>query len=305
MDKITSQMLETVADLHEVPKGAYNIRLNGESSERHSTENIIIRSKTDKPGIDIIIKPNTKNESVHIPVVLTETGLDEVVYNHFEIGANSDVLIVAGCGIHNPGSKKSEHDGIHSFHIGENARVKYVEKHYGQGEGTGERVLNPSTVVEMEKGAYCEMELTQIEGVDSTYRDTKAMLGENAKLIITEKLMTHGKQTAHSDMTINMNGKDASAQILSRSVAKNDSVQVFHPIAVGNTQCKAHVQCDAIIMDHAKISAIPEISANDADAQIVHEAAIGRINNDQLIKLQTFGLSESEAEDIIVQGFLQ
>ncbi len=305
MDKITSKMLETVADLHGVPKGAYNIRLNGESAERRSTENIIIQSKTDKPGIDITVKPNTKNESIHIPVVLTETGLDEVVYNHFEIGENADVLIVAGCGIHNPGDQKSEHDGVHTFHISENARVRYVEKHYGQGEGAGEKVLNPVTVVEMEKGAYCEMELTQIEGVDSTMRDTKATLKEGAKLVVTEKLMTHGKQTAQSDMTINMDGKDASAQILSRSVAKDASVQVFHPIAVGNAQCRAHVQCDAIIMDNAKISAIPEITANDADAQIVHEAAIGRINNDQLIKLQTFGLSENEAEDIIVQGFLQ
>jgi Fe-S cluster assembly scaffold protein SufB len=208
MDKITSKMLETVADLHGVPKGAYNIRLNGESAERRSTENIIIQSKKDKPGIDITVKSNTKNESIHIPVVLTETGLDEVVYNHFEIGENADVLIVAGCGIHNPGDQNSEHDGVHTFHIGENARVRYVEKHYGQGEGAGEKVLNPVTVVEMEKGAYCEMELTQIEGVDSTMRDTKATLKEGAKLVVTEKLMTHGKQTAQSDMTVNMDGKD-------------------------------------------------------------------------------------------------
>ncbi len=305
MDKITTHMLNEVADLHSIPTGAYNIRLNGKSEQRNSTENITILTKKDKPGIDIIIKPNTKNESVHIPVVLTETGLDEVVYNHFEVGDNSDVLIVAGCGIHNPGSSKSEHDGIHTFHIGKNSKVRYIEKHYGEGDGSGEKVLNPTTEVEMEEGSYCEMELTQIKGVDSTIRKTTASLKSGAKLVVNEKLMTHGKQIAHSDIIINLDGEGSSAQIISRSVAKDASVQVFHPIAVGNTNCKAHIQCDAIIMDKAKVSSIPEIAANDADAQIIHEAAIGRINNDQLIKLQTFGLEEEEAENVIVKGFLQ
>lgn len=298
-------MLEAVADMHSIPAGAYNIRKNGEGISRNSTENIIIEPKKDKPGIDIIIKPGTKNESVHIPVIITETGIEELVYNDFFVGDDADVLIVAGCGIHNSGSKKSEHDGIHRFHIGKNAKIKYVEKHYGEGEGTGERVLNPVTEVEMEENSYCEMEMVQIRGVDSTVRETTANLKEGAKLVILEKLMTHGSQSARSNMVVNLNGENSSAQIISRSVAKDNSEQIFYPRAVGNNLCKAHVQCDSIIMDDAKIRSIPEISANDCNAQIVHEAAIGRINNDQLIKLQTFGLSQEEAEEVIIQGFLK
>ena len=304
-NKIDKDLLGAVADLHEVPMGAYNIRKNGEGMARQSTQNIIIEPKKDKPGIDIIVKPGTKNESVHIPVIVTSSGVKDLTYNDFYIGEDADVLIVAGCGIHNSGDKSSEHDGIHSFHIGKNAKVKYVEKHYGQGEGTGERVLNPTTEIEMDENSYCEMEMIQIKGVDSTLRETTAHLKSGAKLLMMEKLMTHGKQTARSNMEINLDGKDASTQIISRSVAKDESEQVFYPRAVGNASCRAHVQCDSIIMDNAKIRSIPEIAANHNDAQIVHEAAIGRINNDQLIKLQTFGLSEEEAEEIIIKGFLK
>ena len=304
-NKIDKDLLSAVADLHEVPMGAYNIRKNGEGMVRQSTKNIIIEPKKDKPGIDIIVRAGTKNESVHIPVIVTESGVNDVTYNDFYIEEDCDVLIVAGCGIHNSGSQKSEHDGIHTFHIGKNARVKYVEKHYGQGEGTGERVLNPTTEIEMDENSYCEMETVQIKGVDSTLRETNARLKAGAKLLMMEKLMTHGKQVAHSNMVINLDGKDASAQIISRSVAKEESEQVFYPRAVGNAACRAHVQCDSIIMDNARIRSIPEIAANHYDAQIVHEAAIGRINNDQLIKLQTFGMSEEEAEEIIIQGFLK
>lgn len=304
-NKIDKDLLRSVADLHEVPMGAYNIRKNGEGMARQSTKNIIIEPKKDKPGIDIIVKAGTKNESVHIPVIVTESGVNDVTYNDFYIEEDCDVLIVAGCGIHNSGSEKSEHDGIHTFHIGKNARVKYIEKHYGQGEGTGERVLNPTTEIEMDENSYCEMETVQIKGVDSTLRETNAHLKAGAKLLMMEKLMTHGKQVAHSNMVINLDGKDASTQIISRSVAKDESEQVFYPRAVGNAACRAHVQCDSIIMDNARIRSIPEIAANHYDAQIVHEAAIGRINNDQLIKLQTFGMSEEEAEEIIIQGFLK
>lgn len=304
-NKIDKDLLGAVADLHEVPMGAYNIRKNGEGMARQSTKNIIIEPKKDKPGIDIIVKPGTKNESVHIPVIVTASGVNDLTYNDFYIGEDSDVLIVAGCGIHNSGSEKSEHDGIHSFHIGKNAKVRYVEKHYGQGEGTGERVLNPTTEIEMDENSYCEMEMVQIKGVDSTHRETTAHLKSGAKLLMTEKLMTHGKQVARSNMEINLDGKDASTQIISRSVAKDESEQVFYPRAVGNAACRAHVQCDSIIMDNARIRSIPEIAANHYDAQIVHEAAIGRINNDQLIKLQTFGMSEEEAEEIIIKGFLK
>lgn len=305
MNNTELHMLEAVADLHEVPQGAYNIRKNGELSGRQSTENITIESKTDKPGIEIRVKPGTVNESVHIPVIITEAGVEDLVYNDIYIGDDSDVLIVAGCGIHNSGDKKSEHDGIHRFYIGKNARLKYVEKHYGEGEGTGERVLNPTTEIYMEENSFCEMESVQIKGVDSTKRDTVAKLEAGARLVILEKLMTHGKQIAHSDMVIELNGKDASSQIISRSVAKDESEQVFYPRAVGNAPCKAHVQCDSIIMDSAKIRSIPEIAANHQDANIIHEAAIGRINNDQLLKLQTLGKTEEEAEEIIINCFLK
>lgn len=305
MEKIDSQLLEAIADIHEIPEGAYNIRKNAGGISRRSTANIEIVSKEDKPGIDIIVAPGTKNESIHIPVIITETGLHDLVYNDFYIGEDADVLIVAGCGIHNCGDQTSQHDGIHSFHIGKNARVKYIEKHYGEGEGSGERILNPVTVVEQDENSVCEMEMVQIKGVDSTVRDTKAHLAAGAKLIVTERLLTHGKQYARSDMEVELNGAGASSQIISRSVAKDESKQIFHPNAVGNAECRAHVQCDSIIMDNANVSSIPAITANCADAQIVHEAAIGRINNDQLIKLMTFGMSEEEAEEVIINGFLK
>lgn len=305
MLKIDADILETIAGIHDIPLGAYNIRKNGAALGRRSTEHIEIIPKTDKPGIDIKIAPGTKNESVHIPVILSESGMTDLVYNDFYIGENSDVTIVAGCGIHNSGSEKSQHDGIHTFYIEKGAKVKYIEKHYGEGEGTGARVLNPVTVVNLGENAVAELEMVQIRGVDSTKRDTTANLEKGAKLTVTERLMTHGKQFAESNVEINMNGDDSVCQIVSRSVGKNDSVQVFHPRVIGNSACRAHVQCDSIIMDNSKISSIPEIDANNGDAQLVHEAAIGKINSDQLLKLMTFGMSEEEAEEVIVQGFLK
>lgn len=305
MNNTELNMLKEIADLHEIPQGAFSLRKDGESVERRSSENIIIEPKKDKPGIDITVKPGTKNESVHMPVIITKTGVEDLVYNDFYIGEDADVLIVAGCGIHNSGDKKSEHDGIHRFHIGKNARLKYVEKHYGEGEGTGERILNPTTEVYMDENSFCEMETVQIRGVDSTKRDTVAKLQSGARLVVLEKLMTHGKQIAHSNMIIELNGEDASSQIISRSVAKDKSEQIFYPRAIGNARCKAHVQCDSIIMDDAHIRSIPEIAANHCEANIIHEAAIGRINNDQLLKLQTLGKSEEEAEEIIINCFLK
>ena len=305
MNKVDKRMLEAVADLHEIPQGAFSLRKNGESAERRSSANIIIEQKKDKPGIDIIVKAGTKNESVHIPVIITEAGVNDLVYNDFYIEEDADVLIVAGCGIHNSGDQSSEHDGIHRFHIGKNAHIKYVEKHYGEGDGKGDRILNPTTEIFMDENSFCEMETVQIKGVDSTKRDTFAKLEAGARLVILEKLMTHGNQVAHSDMVIELNGEDASSQIISRSVAKDDSEQVFYPRAVGNAKCKAHVQCDSIIMGNAHIRSIPEIAANHCEANIVHEAAIGRINNDQLLKLQTLGKTEEEAEEIIINCFLR
>ena len=303
-DTIIKDLLETIADITGEVKGAYNLRSNGCGVERRSSENIKITPKEDKPGIDINVKPNTKGEMVHIPVVITEDNINDLVYNDFYIGENADVTIVAGCGIHNDGCGKSEHDGIHTFYIGKNAKVKYVEKHYGEGSVQSTKILNPTTIVHMEEGSYCEMEMTQIEGVTSTVRETEANLGKDAKLVVTEKLMTHDKQHATSNITANLNGKNSILQIVSRSVAKNDSTQSFHPIAVGNEKCRAHIQCDSIIMDNAKVASIPEIQANHTDAAIIHEAAIGRINNEQLLKLETFGLDEEQAEAVIVEAFL-
>ena len=304
MNNVDKRMLEAVADLHEIPQGAFSLRKNGESAERRSSANIIIEPKKDKPGIDITVKAGTKNESVHIPVIITEAGVNDLVYNDFYIEEDADVLIVAGCGIHNSGDSNSEHDGIHRFHIGKNAHIKYVEKHYGEGDGKGDRILNPTTEIYMDENSFCEMESVQIKGVDSTKRDTFAKLEAGARLVILEKLMTHGNQIAHSDMVVELNGEDASSQIISRSVAKDNSEQVFYPRAVGNAKCKAHVQCDSIIMGNAHIRSIPEIAANHCEANIVHEAAIGRINNDQLLKLQTLGKTEEEAEEIIINCFL-
>ena len=306
MDELLSGLLRSIADISDVPTvGAYNIRKDGEGISRRSTETVQIEPKTDRPGIDIRVAPFSKAEKVHIPVVITKSGVNDVVYNDFFIGEGADVEIVAGCGIHNSGCETSEHDGIHRFFIGKGAKVRYVEKHYGEGDGTGGRILNPTTVVELGENAVCEMEMVQIKGVDSTLRDTTARLEKGAKLTVLERLMTHGDQTARSDMVIELNGTDASAQIISRSVAKDKSEQVFNPRAVGNALCHAHVQCDSIIMDDAHIRSIPEIAANHCDAQIIHEAAIGRINNDQLTKLRTLGLTESEAEAIIIEGFLK
>ena len=306
MEQMEKNLLKTVADISGfMPGSAFSLRKNGAGVERHSTEHVKILAKTDKPGIDIIVDANTVGESIHIPVILTDSGIQDMVYNDFYIGEGADVEIVAGCGIHNDGCDTSQHDGIHTFHIGRNASITYKEKHYGEGSGSGGRILNPTTVIHMEEGSFAKMDMSQIKGVDSTFRKTEANLGASAKLVINEKLMTHGEQKAHSDVTVNLNGEDSVVQIVSRSVGKDTSVQVFHPIAVGNNRSRAHIQCDSIIMGKAKISSIPEIAANHVDAEIIHEAAIGKINNDQLIKLQTFGLNSEEAEKVIVDGFLK
>lgn len=305
MDQIQKNLLEQVAGLHEMPSGAYNIRANGQSVERSTTAHIDIVTKEDTQGIDIIIKPGTKKESVHIPVVLSQSGLTEMVYNDFHIGEDCDVTIVAGCGIHNAGDQASRHDGIHTFYVGENSHVKYVEKHYGSGDGSGERIMNPETIVHLAKNSYLEMETVQIKGVDSTKRITNATLDDGAKLVVTEKLMTHGKQYAETSFNVDLNGEGSSANVISRAVARDDSRQLFLAKMNGNNKCAGHSECDAIIMDNAKISAIPEITANSLDAELIHEAAIGKIAGEQLIKLMTLGLTEAEAEAQIVNGFLK
>ncbi len=305
MDAIQRELLVQVADLHEIPVGAYNIRANGSSVDRKSTGNIEIINKEDKSGIEIHIKPGTKRESVHIPVIMSQSGLEEVVYNDFYIGENADVTIIAGCGIHNGGDASTRHDGIHRFFIEKNAHVKYIEKHYGSGDGKGERIMNPVTEIHMDEDSFMEMDTIQIKGVDSTKRENKAWLKEGAKLIVMERLMTHGRQRAESYFDVQLDGEDSSANIISRSVARNDSFQLFQADLCGNNRCSGHTECDAIIMENAKISAVPELTANHVDAALIHEAAIGKIAGEQLIKLMTLGLTEAEAEEQIISGFLK
>ena len=305
IDDIQKRLLKEVADLDSLPVGAYNIRANGAAAGRHTTANIDIVTKTDRPGIDIIIAPGTKNESVHIPVVVSQEGLKDLVYNDFYIGENADVVIIAGCGIHCAGAQETSHDGIHTFHVGKNARLRYVEKHYGEGEGRGKRVMNPTTIVHLAEGAAMEMETTQISGIDDTIRKTSGTLAAHATLTVREKIMTTGDQHAVTDFTIDLNGENCSTDVVSRSVARDESKQEFYSHINGNNACAGHSECDAIIMDRACVIATPALVANHVDAALIHEAAIGKIAGEQLIKLMTLGLTAEEAEHEIVNGFLK
>ena len=305
MENIEKDLLKMIADIEGEPAGAFNIRANGALSGRQVSANVDIKTKTDKPGIDIIIRPGTKGETLHIPVIITETGLKDLVYNDFIIGDDADVTIIAGCGIHNCGGEESRHDGIHSFFLGKNARVKYVEKHFGGGDGKGGRVMNPTTIVNLAAGSYMEMETTQIEGINSTERITNAVVGDGAAIVVHEKIMTHGDQVAITNFTVDLNGENSKANVVSRSVAKDDSNQQFLSKINGNNLCNGHTECDAIIMDNARVTAIPEIAANSVDASLIHEAAIGKIAGEQLVKLMTLGLTEKQAEEQIVSGFLK
>lgn len=304
LSAIDKKILNEVADLEGMPVGAYNIRKNGEGAGRNTTPNIDIITKKDKPGIDIVIKPGTKDESVYIPVIVSED-INDMVYNTFEVGANSDVVIIAGCGIHNSGSDTAQHDGVHEFFVRKGAKMKYIEKHYGEGDGTGERVLNPETIITIEEGASVELEMVQIKGVDKTKRDTTVVLAKDARLIVTERLLTNANQHAESNIIVELRGENSTAQIISRSVAQDDSEQVFHITMRGYNDCRGHIQCDSIIMDNGHVSSIPEVAAFHSDAQLIHEAAIGKIASEQLTKLMTLGLTEEEAEETILQGFLK
>lgn len=305
IDKIDKELLGEISNLENIPKGAYNIRKNGKGIERKITENINIITKTDKSGIDIYVKENTKFEFIHIPVIITESGLKDVVYNDFYIGKNANVIIVAGCGIHNDHHKDSQHDGIHRFYLEEGAKVKYIEKHYGEGDGQGKRILNPITEVYLKNGSSLEMQSSQIKGVDSTIRETRGELQANTNFVVSEKIMTHGKQFAKTIFDVQLNGENASTHVTSRSVATDNSEQLFVSKIYGNEKCFAHSECDAIIKDNAKVTATPEITANNVEANLIHEAAIGKIAGEQLTKLMTLGLSEKEAEEEIIKGFLR
>lgn len=305
MDAIEKNLLHEIADLDALPVGAYNIRANGKASSRNTTSNIDIVTKEDKPGIDIIIKPGTKNESVHIPVIISQTGLKDLVYNDFYIGEDADVTIIAGCGIHNCGEENSLHDGIHTFYLEKNAKLRYVEKHYGEGEGRGKKLMNPTTVVHLAEGASMEMETTQIAGIDDTVRKTSGQMEAGAKLVVREKILTTGEQKAVTDFVMDLNGEGSSVDVVSRSVAKEQSYQEFTSCIKGNTACAGHSECDAIIMDDAKVVASPSLAANHVDAALIHEAAIGKIAGEQLVKLMTLGLTQEQAEEQIINGFLK
>ncbi len=305
LNALDRTLLEKVADLHSVPTGAYSIRKNGVGIERNSTANITVEPKTDKPGINVTVKSGTKNESVNIPALLTEEDTEDKVYNTIVIGENSDVLVVAGCGIHNGGGKTARHDGIHDFHVKKGAKMRYVEKHYGEGPGTGEKILNPKTVIWAEADSVVELEMIQIEGVDDTNRETTVHLGDRAKLIITERLLTTGVQTAISSVNIELEGEDSTAQVISRAVARGKSKQDFFFDLSGKNKSRGHIQCDAIIMDQATVLSTPKVSAYHNEAQLVHEAAIGRLESEQLIKLMSIGLTEEQAENTILNGFLK
>ena len=305
MDKIDFSLLKEIALMDSIPTGAYNIRKNGDSAGRFSTESIRIENKTDgKPGIDINIRSNTKGETVHIPVIITESGHTETVYNDFYIGDNCDVTIMAGCGIHNCGDSESRHDGVHTFYIGKNSTVRYAERHYGDGDGNGTRIMNPETVVYVGEGSTIQMDTVQIKGIDSTARKTKIVVGKDGSAIINEKLLTHGSQYAESDMDLILEGEGSNGRIISRSVAQDSSKQVFRPVVVGKSPCFGHIRCDSILMNNATISSVPALDAQHTDAQLIHEAAIGKIAGDQLLKLMTLGLTEEEAEEKILEGFL-
>lgn len=305
LNEAQKKLLEEISGLSCMPHGAFNIRANGGLAERQVTENIKITSKKDKPGIDIRISSDAKGETVYIPVVIDESGVTEVVYNDFFVEDDADVTIVAGCGIHNCGSSDSQHDGIHRFFVGKNAKIKYVEKHYGEGDGQGKKILNPITEVYQEEGSVVEMEMVQIKGVDSTVRKTIAKLDKSAKLIVKESLMTHQNQYAISEYITELNGEDSSADIVSRSVAKDESYQKFISDIVGNDRCYGHTECDAILMDNARVVAVPGLDGASVDATLIHEAAIGKIAGEQLIKLMTLGLTQEEAEEQIINGFLE
>lgn len=306
MNEIIMGLIAQVSDLNELPaNAAYNIRADGVGAGRHTTENIDIISKTDKSGIDIMVKPGTIGEKVYIPAVITHAGVHDLVYNDFYIGEGADVEIIAGCGVHNEGCDKSEHNGIHRFFVAKNAKVRYVEKHLGEGGGTGERIINPQTEIFAEEGSYVELETVQIKGVNSTKRYSRAVLGDHAKLVIKEKIMTHEDQYAETSFDVDMNGEGCSCHLVSRAVARDNSKQLFLSKINGNNRCAGHTECDAIIMGNATVSAIPEITANHVDASLVHEAAIGKIAGEQLTKLMTLGLTEKEAEAQIVNGFLR
>lgn len=305
MNKITEELLKQVSDYKGEFKGAYNIREDGGCVGRQSLEHIKIESKPDGSGLEIHISPEAQKETVYIPACVTRGNVNDLVYNDFFVGEGADVTIVAGCGVHTDNEGEAEHDGIHRFFLEKGAHVLYKEKHVGTGAGIGLKKINPVTDMELKEDAVMEMDTIQIGGVDLTKRSTKAVLGARAKLIIHERIMTDGEEQASTDFEVEMQGEDSGVDLISRSVAKDHSYQEYHSKIRGNCRCTGHSECDAILIGEGKVNAAPELFAGDIDASLIHEAAIGKIAGEQIVKLRTLGLTEEEAEKKIVEGFLR
>lgn len=305
MNDITKKLLSEVSDYEGEFKGAYNIRENGECAGRQSSENITIESKQDGPGLVIHISSKAQKETMYIPACVTHGNVDDLVYNDFYVGAGADVTIVAGCGVHTDNEGVAKHNGIHRFFLEKGAHVLYQEKHIGTGTGKGLRKIDPVTDIYMDEDSVLEMDTLQIGGVDESDRKTTAALKARARLIIHERIMTDGREQAKTDFVVSMDGEDAGVDLVSRSVARGESYQEYHSAIKGNCRCTGHSECDAILVGNGKVNAAPELFAGDIDASLIHEAAIGKIAGEQIIKLQTLGLTEQQAEEKIIEGFLK
>ena len=298
-------MLKIITDYGNLEKSSYNIREDGECVGRRSTKNVSIEPLFDRSGIEIKVKPNTKGETVYIPACLTKSGVNDLVYNDFYIGENSDVTIVAGCAVHTDGEKESLHNGIHRFFLGKHSKVTYIEKHIGEGDGEGARKIDPVTEIELDEGASIILDTLQIGGVDYSNRKTKAKLASKAKMLVRERIMTDKDEQAITDFEVELNGEDSGVDIISRSVAKGNSYQGYSSKIIGRTRCTGHSECDAILSDNGRVDATPSLTAESKDASLIHEAAIGKIAGEQIIKLCSLGLTEEEAERKIIEGFLK
>lgn len=305
MNKITEELLRMVSDFKGSFKGAFNIREDGGCAGRQSTENIKIESKTDAPGLVIHVRPGTKGETVYIPACVTHGNIDDLVYNDFYIGEGADVRIVAGCGVHTDNEEEARHNGIHRFFLEKGAHVLYEEKHVATGSGQGAKRIDPVTSITLAEDASMEMDTVQLRGVDSTVRRTNALLSARSRLVVHERLLTDGDETAKSDFDVLLEGEDAGVDLISRSVAKGHSHQSFHSCLRGRARCTGHSECDAILADQGTVTATPALEASHVDASLIHEAAIGKIAGEQLLKLRTLGLTEEEAEAKIIEGFLR
>ena len=305
MKETTRKLLELVSDYKgDGFKGAYSLRQDGKCIDSMSSGHVKIEPKIDQPGIVVHVEPGTIGETVYIPSCVTQGGIDDVVYNDFYVGADCDITIRSGCGVHTDDDTLAKHNGIHRFFVGERAKVHYEEKHMGTGVGDGIRSINPVSEIHLEKDSFLEINATQISGVDRAYRKTTAEVAEGAKLVVHERLFTEGQQVTKTNFKVELNGDGSSADLVSRSVARDQSNQTMDSVIIGNAACTGHSECDSIIGEQAIVDASPRLFARNPDASLIHEAAIGKIAGEQIMKLRTLGLSEEEAEQEIINGFL-